>query len=97
MRDNSRFMFPDLLRATLAWARTTRTRGCAVPRRDAEGNEGSEYVRAWLQLLAAPPTLLRALDFGESSYAGTEGTSGGEERDREILSEEARMRVRRRN
>ena len=60
-------------------------RGYADPRGtrflvEMRGNEGSEDVRAWLQLLAAPPTLLRALDFEECSYAGTEGTSGGEGR-----------------
>ncbi|KAF9492149.1 hypothetical protein BDN71DRAFT_1433454 [Pleurotus eryngii] len=36
---------------------------------------GVKDVRAWLQLLAAPPTLLHALYFGVESYAGTEGTS----------------------
>ncbi|KDQ22333.1 hypothetical protein PLEOSDRAFT_1109443 [Pleurotus ostreatus PC15] len=45
---------------------------------DAWGSGGNEDVRAWLQLLAAPPTLLRALYFREESYAGTEGTGGGE-------------------
>lgn len=84
----------SMLRATLARARDTRTHRCAVLHRGVEENEGSKDVRAWLQLLAAPPTLLRALYFQRESCAGTEGTGRGEGMQREDLNREARVRVR---
>ncbi|KAF9496570.1 Oligoxyloglucan reducing end-specific cellobiohydrolase [Pleurotus eryngii] len=46
-----------------------------------KGNEGSEDIWAWLQLLAAPPTLLCALYFKDESYVGTEGMGRGEGRE----------------
>ncbi|KAF7424759.1 hypothetical protein PC9H_010070 [Pleurotus ostreatus] len=83
-----------LLRATLMGAQDTRTHGTTVPCRGAEGNEGSKDIQAWLQLLAAPPTLLRALYFQRESYAGTEGMGGGEGMRWGDLNREARVQVR---
>lgn len=40
-----------------------------------------------------PCKALAHLQVGEDSYAGTEGTSGGEGRGRRVLNEEARVQV----